>query len=146
MCNFVVVATTKLHSNSNINYNNREKTINLHKCPAQFEITNKGNVCRLIFLFLLLFCMCNFVVVATTKLQSNNYNNRNKTINLHKCPAQFEITNIGNVCRLIFLFLLLFFMCNFVVVATTKLHSNNNSNKKINLHRCPGQFERTHIY
>ena len=38
-------------------------------------------------------------------------------------------------------------MCNFAVVATTKWHSNNNNNnKKINLHTCPGQFYRTHIY
>ena len=59
-----------------------------------------------------------------------------------------------NVCRLIFLFLLLFFMCQFVVVAVTKLDSKNNNNnkhnsnnKKITLHSSTDQFNsRTHIY
>ena len=35
-------------------------------------------------------------------------------------------------------------MCNFVVVAVTKLDSNNN-NKKITLHSCTDQFKNSYI-
>ena len=180
----------------------------LNSSVSSIELLKTGNVCKLIFLFLLLFYMCNFVVVGTTKLHSNNYNNNSKNINLHtlnsaynkkkyaeillhyrwvfikgnvfigewdifgagvflhysqffikgnfvigriecKCPTQFSRTNIGNVCRLVFFSCSCCFSCVIllqqVVVATPKLHSNNN-NKKINLHKCPGQFYRTHIY
>ena len=137
-CNFVVVATTQLHSNNKTTRIRTTTTKRLSYC-----LLNR-NVCRLIFLSMLCF-MCNFVVVATTKLQSNNNNNKYKK----DCMSDHWTVN---VCRLIFLFLLLFFMCHFIVVAVTKLDSNNNNkynnnNKKITLHSSTDQFNlRTHIY
>ena len=53
-------------------------------------------------------------------------NNNNKNNNNYKKDCIID-NWIENVYRLIFLFLLFFLMCNFVL-ATTKLHSNNNNN------------------
>ena len=80
MCDFIVDATTKLHSNNSNNNNNYKKDCVIDNCIE--------NVCRLVFLFLLFFLMCNFVF-ATTKLHINNNNknnNNNVKITLHKCP------------------------------------------------------------
>ena len=87
--------------------------------------------------------MCNFVVVATTKLHSNNKNNKKNNKYKNYCISDHWTEN---VCRLIFLFLLLlFFLCNFVA-AVTKLHSNeNNNNKEITLHSCTDQLKNWYI-
>ena len=84
--------------------------------------------------------MCNFFVVATTKLHSIN-NNKNK----YKEKIALVIIEQKMYIDCFFLFLfLLFLMCNFFVVAATKLHSNNNNNnnnKKITLHSCIDQLK-----
>ena len=98
------------------------------------------------------------LVLAPTKLQSNNKNNKNNNNNNNNNNKQQQkdwvIYNwTENVSRLIFLFLfLLCLMYHFVIVATTQLHSNmclmyhfvvvattqlysNNNNNKNNQHK-----------
>ena len=68
--------------------------------------------------------MCNFVV-ATTKLQLQQQQQQKDFV------MYYSTENVGRL-----IFLLLFLLClmyDFVSVATTQLHSNNN--KKINLHK-----------
>ena len=127
-------------------FSHQTSELSTSDCKCQADMSSWPDV-----LLLLAFPMCNFVV-ATTKLQSNN-KKKKKRKNNKKDWVIYHQTE--NVCRLIVLFLfLLFFMYHFVVVVATtqlhsnmdsmyhfavvakiQLHSNNNNNKKINLHK-----------
>ena len=118
-----------------------------------------SNLCRLIFLLLLL---CNFVVVHVTVIQMNN----NKITQLQQqwkknINPDISYWRLSNLCRMIFLLLLLLLLCNCVVttttklyikhmlmcnfvVATTKLHIKNK-NKMINLHTFSVQLSITQL-
>ena len=137
MCNFVVVATTKLQINNNNDNNN--KKIELLIIAQKMYVDGA-------------FCSCCYVqCVILLLLQQQNYR---LTTTMKQQQKDWVIDNCTeDVCRLSFLFLLLCLMCNFVV-ATTKLqieNNNNNNNKnnknnKITLHKCPDQFWTTNIY
>ena len=139
MQNFVV-ATTKLHSNNKNNKNNKNNW--------QIQLLIFEQKIYVDWSFCLWCCSVSCVILL---LQQQHYTvKQQQEEDKQQLKKDCIIDNwTENVCRLIFLFLLLFFlMCNFLVVAETIWYSNNNSNKnnnkhnkKITLHKCPDQFK-----